>query len=354
MSANIKHYLSAFHTSQTFADELGLCSYPVDIFDVIDGCNNILVSSFSDYKVWANCQGLPCNDTLKDAKCYKLLDRNIFMIVYNERQPKKRITFSLAHELAHIVLGHLDDERTEIERGGLDDYTYFMMEGAANTFAGNFLAPPILIHEVVVRMRFHADSIAQIFGLSKQAVQEYRKQDYQYWLCLPHTVCEERILNRCKQHYYTFYCPQCRYFFSIEQARHCPICGTSIIHRELEDRADMGRRFPAVELTKAGRLVECINCENEDIADNASFCMICGKPVVNLCLSAISDNQYQSCDYTKPLPSNARYCPYCGSITTFFDKEILCDWTQVPKEESGFGNMHSNSIDNYDDSDLPF
>ncbi len=34
--------------------------------------------------------------------------------------PRKRIAYSLAHKLGHIVLDHLDDfERTALSRGGL-------------------------------------------------------------------------------------------------------------------------------------------------------------------------------------------------------------------------------------------
>ena len=57
--------------------------------------------------------------------------------------------------------------------------------------------------------------------------------------------------------------------------------------------------------------------------------MICGKPIVNRCTYALSEevsNGYEPCQHTEPLPGNARYCPYCGNRTTFFADKVLSEW----------------------------
>lgn len=319
MSANIKQYLFAFAASQKFADEMEIEQYPVDMFHILGHLENVLISSFHDYKIWAQNNGRECPDELKEAKCYYEPDSNIYIIVYNEKKPQIRIRFSLAHELGHIVLGHLDNECTEIERGGLNNSLYYTMEGAANTFAGNFLAPPILIYKLLAGKTFDVNSVAEHFYLSKQAVRGYRKQDYQYWLSLRPTKVEKRILSRCKRRYYMLLCPRCGYYFSIRYAAHCPICGIHVDHKKLEDKEIMGRTYPNIELNKNGQVNECLLCKNVEHFENASFCMICGKPIINNCtLATGEDCGYTQCDHTEPLPGNARYCPYCGSVTTFF------------------------------------
>lgn len=78
-----------------------------------------------------------------DAMCYKG-SGNQYIIFYDETQtPKERINFSLAHELGHIVLGHLTNEeflpRYEVNRKNDPK------EKEADSFAGELLRPPILL-----------------------------------------------------------------------------------------------------------------------------------------------------------------------------------------------------------------
>lgn len=338
MSANIKRYRRSFVASQILADIMEIDQYPIDMFEVLSHVKKILVSSFSDYKSWAQSSGRDCPDELQEAKCYYDADTGMCIIIYNEKKPQIRIRFSLAHELAHIILGHLNDKRTEIDRGGLDDIAYYAMEGAANTFAGNFLAPPVLIHEFLAGSVFDVDKIAKQFNLSKQSVQVYRKQDYQYWLTLQQTKWEQRILIRCKRRYYTFLCSCCGHCFSIELAIYCPICGNQIKRKRLKEEEIMGRTYPGIELNANGQVKECILCGNVEYPSGSEYCMICGKPIVNRCTYAISDrpsNYEEQCSHSEPLPSNARYCPYCGNQTTFFRDKLLLAWNEELGKSGG-------------------
>lgn len=75
---------------------------------------------------------------------------------------------------------------------------------------------------------------------------------------------------------------------------------------------------------KNGHLIKCEICGNNEIVEDAEYCHICGSPVVNRC----SANDYQQCYKAtqKLIPINARYCPYCGSKTTFMENNILPGW----------------------------
>ena len=250
------------------------------------------------------------------------------MIIYNESRSETRTRFSLAHELGHIVLGHLNDERTEISRGGVDDPTYYAMEGAANTFAGNLLAPPILIDDFLSGSRFDVERISMRFNISPTAAKDYRAEDYKHWKKLVPSVHEKAILKRCHSGIHRQVCIECGATFEIEGALFCPICGANSLslYYWRKDGAEM--IYPGAKQNEAGQLKECLKCKNEEHLESAEFCMICGDPIVNRCTYAIGKNisEHWQCSHEEPLPSNARYCPYCGSKTTFYNARVLLDY----------------------------
>ena len=352
MSANIKQYKAAFDLSQQFIDAAKITKYPIDVPWVLQHRTNrtILISSFADYKRWAIGAGRKCPDELQDAKCYYLPESDLYIIVYNEKKSKKRIRFSLAHELGHIILEHLHDKRTEIDRGGLEDVAYFAMEGAANTFAGNFLAPPILIQERISGKHFDISDIAKFFNISNESVRNYRKRDYQYWLEIPHEPCENRILERCKNSIFPCFCNSCSSSFYGKHYLFCPICGSQSLS-SYEGEENAMAKYSGVKIGEGGRTAPCPICGNEEHVEGATFCMICGKPAVNQCTVAISQyGNNDQCDHTEPLPGNARYCPYCGSETTFLKEGLLKVWngSQVPAV------VENQALCDDDGSDLPF
>ena len=69
-----------------------------------------------------------------------------------------------------------------------------------------------------------------------------------------------------------------------------------------------------------GKLKECPIYENEETNIAGSRCQICGTYLVNNC--TLDDCEYS----TTELPSNARYCPICGSESTFYRNGFLKEW----------------------------
>ena len=120
--------------------------------------------------------------------------------------------------------------------------------------------------------------------------------------------------------------------------------------------------YQGIELNEKGQAQECPICHNIQHLETAEYCMICGNIVTNHCTAAISnDYEAQHCYHTEPLPGNARYCPYCGQKTTFFEHGLLKSWDNALLELSNSFKSSNvvNSIflpesDDVDDSDVPF
>lgn len=110
--------------------------------------------------------------------------------------------------------------------------------------------------------------------------------------------------------------------------------------------------YPKLETYEDGKLKDCPICENEETHIEGEYCIICGNPLVNTCSNEECSHQI--------LPSNARYCPVCGSETTFYRRGILKAWDynedDLPSKD-GFMNIpdidETMYIPNIDE-ELPF
>lgn len=93
-------------------------------------------------------------------------DTNRYLILYNAEMNAGRIRWTLAHEIGHIYIGHLEViEGAEIayneQRGFYDQF-----ESEADYFAWNLLAPLPIMCEMGIRS---ASEIKATYGLSNQA-----------------------------------------------------------------------------------------------------------------------------------------------------------------------------------------
>ena len=88
-------------------------------------------------------------------------------------------------------------------------------------------------------------------------------------------------------------------------------------------------KYVGPKTNENGKLLECPKCGNEEIEPDGDFCKICGFPLVNYCASTVVEGEGEErsirmpCEKGKVLPSNARYCPYCGNETSFLQNKIL-------------------------------
>lgn len=89
-------------------------------------------------------------------------------------------------------------------------------------------------------------------------------------------------------------------------------------------------KYEKIELNDTGKAVICPVCGNEETLEEGEFCHVCGEILVNMCEREIYDDgeRIGYCIGHKPLPGNARYCPYCGEKTTFFKTGALKPWEE--------------------------
>lgn len=90
------------------------------------------------------------------------LQNNKFYIIYNDAEPTSRCRFTIAHELGHILLGHMLINTPQSRTFAVRDDN----ESAANVFARDLLAPACVLHELHV---LKADEIAALCDISLEA-----------------------------------------------------------------------------------------------------------------------------------------------------------------------------------------
>ena len=82
------------------------------------------------FAVWGNRDGVA------------MASRRGRTIGYNDRAAEKRIRFTLAEELMHLLLGHTEDERFRLGEQSYDAETYALYEAEAKHGACMLLVPP--------------------------------------------------------------------------------------------------------------------------------------------------------------------------------------------------------------------
>lgn len=153
----------AFDLSQKVHD-MYVQTFSVDIFDVVDQFKGIKLFKTSDNII------LP---PFEEGACCRAED-NRYGIIYNANKPINRIKFTIAHELGHILLGHLDFAKNTPDMN---------KELEADTFASNLLAPPRLIQYAQFNFddfEYTPQYIAKLFNVS-EACAKVRLADYEEW-----------------------------------------------------------------------------------------------------------------------------------------------------------------------------
>lgn len=132
--------------------ECGIDKLPLNLADIINHYGIYLIKySDSDYISRHNCN---------DDGFSKLID-NKPVIFYNDSKQQQRIRFTVAHEIGHILLGHINKGETCHRNTETD--TSNAKEQQANIFARDILMPAVVINQLA----HSADDIVALCNVSK-------------------------------------------------------------------------------------------------------------------------------------------------------------------------------------------
>ncbi len=161
---NYKNYQQARDKSWEVLIDCKISKMPVNVVEI---CN------FYDFSLFSYVKGKDLIDFFhlgyqtKKSDGFTVYHKNKYYIFYNERRSLERCRFTIAHELGHIFLGHLQDNQvTSINRE--PDPADTKEEHMANIFASRLLAPACVLYELNI---LSSEKIAKLCDISIQSAE---------------------------------------------------------------------------------------------------------------------------------------------------------------------------------------
>lgn len=306
-------YDFAVESAYDFIIEQGINSLPVDPFNICINNNWRLekASNLANY--------LGCSTTYLMHSKLKTTDgiviyspsTNEYSIIYNDQVNKKeRIRWTIAHEIGHIVLGHLSASNTSLFRNELPDLQYAHYEKEADCFAGILLAPPIILKKMNIFKNYQIQMICDLSYQASDSRSKYIENLYDFNKFDDYSEC---LLEQFKNFINEKNCSTCGSRFHIEHLNYCPICGSKNLFRNYI-KGDAYMIYDSIELNDRNKAKICPVCKNEITDIDGGFCQICGTYISNECTNPACESD---------LPGDARFCPHCGSPSTFKENKLL-------------------------------
>lgn len=306
---------------------------------------------------------------------------NSTSIALNAQRSPQMQNFDCMHELIHYFFHDInfcqricsDENGTS---GKIEQDTY--IEWQANEGSAQFLVPyQEFIPAYVSLSRKHAhnmlstvdvcDILAGRFYVSQKVIlnriDSLNYEIYNYLHGVPLSKVPLRSKGKLKKNGWDLQHKKdyCRICLSPVGSEHlfCCICGNPLTDGDFWGRMKYTNTgagymiYPGVKLNEQGQTRQCLLCKNEEHVNGAKYCMICGKPAINQCTYAIIDSDQVSCygdqcRHQEALPGNARFCPYCGSQTTFLEADLLTVW------DAPINKNTAAALDFDDTGELPF
>lgn len=317
-----------------------IVEFPVDILSIIKTYSRIRVSKYSDlmYKNGLSVEEVYNYLNTEEAVTDYDADKNRYLIRYNDINDYKsdqRLRWTLAHELGHILIGHLFDSRTSVNNSSLPDEEYKLYESEANYFAATLLANPILLNKYRINSENDLAELCDIsLSAAKNRYRNYLKYEKYSKLTRSEKELDEFLNNSFRGIVKKRICHMCGNKPNADDS-FCSICGNNIFVL-----GDDEMIYKSIDLNELHKAAICPVCGNEETNITGDYCQICGSYIRNKCTNCNLD-----------LEGNARYCTNCGSQSTFYTKNLLTDW-QTEYNDSNEPNYDVNFT--LADEEMPF
>jgi Zn-dependent peptidase ImmA (M78 family) len=315
-------------TAYKFLLECGYTRFPISPYDVLE--------ELKDYVVclpWSKARKVLKSDDpfhlrkLKaEGRTIRMRGTGVYYIVYDDVTVNSadRISWTIMHEIGHVILGHLIEfSETALNRGGITSAQYGVLEVEAHYFAAEFLMPTAILKYYT---RITVVEIALLFGVSDEAAErkykrvfdsgylptgEYDKQIMRNFFKFLITDADEAIYKNIyrtwgmpwKSKYVSVCrkCPECCSYIDDPTTQYCSYCGSTMerfeMYRTMYERMESRRefvkkpgrkhhRYPCTETIviasrNCERVTVCPTCLNHEFSDGATYCRICGTPLIN-------------------------------------------------------------------------
>jgi DNA-directed RNA polymerase subunit RPC12/RpoP len=218
------------------------------------------------------------------------------------------LNFTLAHEIAHLSLGHL-----LIPRGRKTTTEIAMEESEADSFAGRLLMPEKLLFSCNF---YSLDSVSEYFKVSKTAL----------WM---------RLNNMKKLHLFNskfvHSCPTCGNTQFSLFSEYCNICGKQI---SFDENGIKKFVYPdEIKLDHYKRVIVCPACGSKRFQGNQ--CSKCGAYIFNYCMDFIK--KASECGHANL--GNSRFCEMCGKPTYYFSMGVIKPWEDYVNSSDIFNSI---------------
>ena len=259
-----------------FLDDFGPLTWPLDCFYLI---SDIRASGRFPLDM---LQASGFSDAFDARTTYDPVTGGYHMILreapprWRSRSAYRRVNFTLAHELGHIFLGHLD-----IPDGQKSDAWREKEDAEADEFASRLLMPEELMRAACFSS---LPEMAAAFLVSEHA-------------CF-HRLNNLRLLDRVNRP--PAACPSCGSRRISPCASWCRMCGASL-GRDIPEKTALMMRLP--------RPPRCPVC-GSDVPATENECPDCGHPRNNPCQAEYNQARHPN------LPE-ARFCETCGVPTLY-------------------------------------
>lgn len=271
-----------------------------------------------------------------------------YIVYYNDIEKhniidSNRYRWNIAHELGHILLNHHKmNNKTRIFRSTLTNAEYDYLENEADYFTQLVLVPHIVLYAFKIQNAVHIKNLCKISNPAS------RKRYYEYQIWKSNMQKDDPYDKPLFFLYHDFVykkeCLICGAHLIQKIGNYCPICG----NKNSLQWGDGKMIYLKLKTYDNGKLSECPICKNEETDLDGGYCQICGTYLINHCTN-------QNCQNAEPLPSNARYCPICGSPSIFYRDKILKEWNYKEDDlptNDGFMNIPDGINENLSFSDI--